>query len=68
MSTATLEQETTRLFEQGSNAPKDIAREVFHRFRMELAAGRVRATEPDALVYFGLAEEREFEDDELDPA
>jgi 2,3,4,5-tetrahydropyridine-2-carboxylate N-succinyltransferase len=47
MSTATLEAEIIRLFEQGSDAPKDIAREVFRRFRVELASGRLRAAEPD---------------------
>ena len=47
MNTATLEQEITALFEQGSNAPKDVAREVFHRFRVELASGRLRAAEPE---------------------
>jgi len=36
MSTTTLEQEITALFEQGAAAPKNTAREVFHRFRVEL--------------------------------
>jgi len=48
MSPTTLEQEITALFEQGSAAPKDAARDVFHRFRVELASGRLRAAEPDA--------------------
>ena len=37
----------TELFSQGSAASKDAAREVFAQFRAELAAGRVRAAEPD---------------------
>jgi len=36
------------LFEQGSGAPRDAARGAFLRLRGELAAGRVRAAEPDA--------------------
>jgi 2,3,4,5-tetrahydropyridine-2-carboxylate N-succinyltransferase len=36
------------LFEQGSSASKEQAREAFLRLRDELAAGRVRAAEPDA--------------------
>ena len=44
----TLAQEITSLFEQGSAAPKDAARAAFLRLRDELAAGRVRAAEPDA--------------------
>jgi 2,3,4,5-tetrahydropyridine-2-carboxylate N-succinyltransferase len=36
------------LFEQGSAAPRDAARDAFLRLRGELAAGRVRAAEPDA--------------------
>ena len=35
------------LFEQGSGAPRDAARGAFLRLRGELAAGRVRAAEPD---------------------
>lgn len=35
------------LFSQGSAASKDAARELFAQFRAELAAGRVRAAEPD---------------------
>jgi 2,3,4,5-tetrahydropyridine-2,6-dicarboxylate N-succinyltransferase len=38
----------TKLFSQGSAASKDAARELFAQFRAELAAGRVRAAEPDA--------------------
>ena len=37
----------TQLFEQGGGAPRDAAREAFFRLREELAAGRVRAAEPD---------------------
>ncbi len=44
----TLDQEITSLFEQGGAAPKDAARAAFLRLRDELAAGRVRAAEPDA--------------------
>ena len=36
------------LFDQGSAAPRDAARPAFLRLRGELAAGRVRAAEPDA--------------------
>ena len=36
------------LFEQGSSAPREAARDAFLRLRGELAAGRVRAAEPDA--------------------
>jgi 2,3,4,5-tetrahydropyridine-2,6-dicarboxylate N-succinyltransferase len=36
------------LFEQGSSAPRDAARAAFLALRGELAAGRVRAAEPDA--------------------
>ena len=35
------------LFEQGSSAPREAARDAFFRLRLELAAGRVRAAEPD---------------------
>jgi 2,3,4,5-tetrahydropyridine-2-carboxylate N-succinyltransferase len=35
------------LFEQGSGAPREAARDAFLRLRHELAAGRVRAAEPD---------------------
>ena len=44
----TLQQDITALFEQGSAAPKDAARTAFLRLRDDLAAGRVRAAEPDA--------------------
>ena len=44
----TLQHEITTLFEQGPAAPKDAARAAFLRLREELAAGRVRAAEPDA--------------------
>jgi 2,3,4,5-tetrahydropyridine-2-carboxylate N-succinyltransferase len=37
----------TSLFEQGSGAPRDAAREAFLRLRRELSTGRVRAAEPD---------------------
>ena len=37
----------TELFSQGSAASKDAARELFAQFRAELAAGRVRAADPD---------------------
>ena len=37
----------TELFSQGRAASKDAARELFAQFRAELAAGRVRAAEPD---------------------
>src|SRR5687767_15337467 len=36
------------LFEQGSAAPRDEARDAFVRLRDELSAGEVRAAEPDA--------------------
>jgi 2,3,4,5-tetrahydropyridine-2-carboxylate N-succinyltransferase len=42
-----LETTITELFEQGSAASKDAARAAFATFRGELAAGRVRAAEPD---------------------
>ena len=38
----------TELFEQGNNAPRDEAREVFLRLRDELSLGKVRAADPDA--------------------
>ena len=44
----TLDQEIIALFEQGAGAPRDAARAAFLRLRDELAAGRVRAAEPDA--------------------
>jgi 2,3,4,5-tetrahydropyridine-2,6-dicarboxylate N-succinyltransferase len=37
----------TTLFEQGSAASRDAAREAFLRLRGELAAGRIRAAQPD---------------------
>jgi 2,3,4,5-tetrahydropyridine-2-carboxylate N-succinyltransferase len=37
----------TELFEQGSSASKERARDIFMRLREELSAGRVRAAEPD---------------------
>jgi len=37
----------TRLFEQGSAAPRDAARDAFAALRDELRSGRVRAAEPD---------------------
>ena len=43
-----LRQQVTSLAEQGAAAPRDLARETFARLRAELAAGRVRAAEPDA--------------------
>jgi 2,3,4,5-tetrahydropyridine-2-carboxylate N-succinyltransferase len=43
----------TQLFEQGSGAPRDAARDAFVRLRHELAAGRVRAAEPDSAVPTG---------------
>jgi 2,3,4,5-tetrahydropyridine-2-carboxylate N-succinyltransferase len=43
-----LESTITELFEQGSAASKDAARAAFVTFREELAAGRIRAAEPDA--------------------
>jgi 2,3,4,5-tetrahydropyridine-2-carboxylate N-succinyltransferase len=42
-----LVQQIAALFEQGSAAPREAAREAFLRLRGELAAGRVRAAEPD---------------------
>jgi 2,3,4,5-tetrahydropyridine-2-carboxylate N-succinyltransferase len=42
-----LRQQITELAEQGAAAPKAQAREAFARLRAELAAGRVRAAEPD---------------------
>ncbi len=43
-----LQDTIVRLFEQGASAPKAEVREAFFQFREELAAGRVRAAEPDA--------------------
>ncbi len=42
-----LASDITRLFEQGSGAPRDASRAAFQRLRLELTAGRVRAAEPD---------------------
>src|SRR5918997_271002 len=42
-----LESTITRLFEQGSAAPREAARDAFLQLRQELSAGRVRAAEPD---------------------
>jgi len=42
-----LSTQITSLFEQGSAAPKEEAREAFFQLREELASGRVRAAEPD---------------------
>ena len=44
-----LESAITQLFEQGSAASRESAREAFVQLRRELAAGRVRAAEPDAV-------------------
>src|SRR5436190_6321108 len=44
----TLQQTITRLFEQGSQAPRDEARDAFLRLRGELSLGTVRSAEPDA--------------------
>ena len=43
-----LQQQVTSLAEQGAAAPRELARETFARLRAEMAAGRVRAAEPDA--------------------
>src|SRR5688572_9638620 len=43
-----LAQEIAALFDKGTAAPRDAARAAFIRLREELAAGRVRAAEPDA--------------------
>ena len=43
-----LDQQIGALFDQGSAAPREAAREAFLHLRAELAAGRVRAAEPDA--------------------
>ena len=42
-----LESEIRQLFEEGSAASRDRARDAFYRLREELSAGRVRAAEPD---------------------
>jgi 2,3,4,5-tetrahydropyridine-2-carboxylate N-succinyltransferase len=42
-----LSETISALFEQGSSAPRDAARDAFGQLRAELSAGRVRAAEPD---------------------
>jgi 2,3,4,5-tetrahydropyridine-2,6-dicarboxylate N-succinyltransferase len=42
-----LESEIRQLFDEGSAASRDRARDAFYRLREELSAGRVRAAEPD---------------------
>src|SRR4026209_1058307 len=44
---STLAERITTLFAQGSNAPRDDARDAFLRLRDELSLGKVRAAEPD---------------------
>src|SRR5919201_3934046 len=44
---STLAERITTLFNQGSSAPRDEARDVFLRLRDELSLGTVRAAEPD---------------------
>jgi 2,3,4,5-tetrahydropyridine-2-carboxylate N-succinyltransferase len=46
---STLQSTIQSLFEQGSGASKDEARAAFFALRDEMAAGRVRAAEPDAV-------------------
>jgi 2,3,4,5-tetrahydropyridine-2,6-dicarboxylate N-succinyltransferase len=48
LTTVSIAADITHLFEQGDAAPKDAARAAFLALRSELAAGRVRAAEPDA--------------------
>jgi 2,3,4,5-tetrahydropyridine-2,6-dicarboxylate N-succinyltransferase len=48
-----LASEITQLFEQGSRAPREAARDAFLRLRAELSAGRVRAAEPDTASLTG---------------
>src|SRR5213596_1655067 len=43
-----LQEVISRLFEQGSSAPRDEAREAFFRLRDQLSLGTVRSAEPDA--------------------
>jgi 2,3,4,5-tetrahydropyridine-2,6-dicarboxylate N-succinyltransferase len=43
-----LASDITRLFEEGSAAPREAARAAFAELRDALAAGRVRAAEPDS--------------------
>ena len=45
---ADLAEEIATLFEQGTSAPKQRARDTFARLRAELSAGRVRSAEPDS--------------------
>src|SRR4026209_1875488 len=45
---STLAERITTLFEQGSSAPRDDARDAFLRLRDELSLGKVRAAEPDS--------------------
>jgi 2,3,4,5-tetrahydropyridine-2-carboxylate N-succinyltransferase len=42
-----LESAITQLFEQGSAAPRDAARDAFLQLREELSSGRVRAASPE---------------------
>src|SRR5258705_10054420 len=44
---STLAERITTLFEQGSSAPRDEARDAFLRLRDELSLGKVSAAEPD---------------------
>ena len=44
---STLAERVSTLFEQGTSAPRDEARDVFLRLRDELSLGKVRAAEPD---------------------
>ncbi len=46
--TADLERSIVSLFEAGAAAPRDEARDAFLRFRDAMAAGSVRAAEPDS--------------------
>jgi 2,3,4,5-tetrahydropyridine-2,6-dicarboxylate N-succinyltransferase len=48
-----LADEITTLFEQGTSAPKQRARDTFARLRAELSAGRVRAADPDPSLSSG---------------
>src|SRR6476620_10370626 len=45
---STLAERVSTLFEQGTSAPRDEARDAFLRLRDELSLGKVRAAEPDA--------------------
>src|SRR6476646_6017251 len=44
---STLAERVSTLFEQGTSAPRDEARDAFLRLRDELSLGTVRAAEPD---------------------